>query len=442
MAGKIVNIRFAEIVKGALDDLVVEPRRPCQKITSYDSQHHFRLRKNSMNTGYTDIQLTQEISKLEAAIQKWAEERDLWLDSGFKEFLQHIGGEPNSPAVVTVLYTGGDLTRVLDEDLEMNGPPLREIVASLGFSCENQNGYTYYFYADDDTLNAAFESYFHWKWVCSLVQPDAGDVYDELYAHFGANPDQFHRLTPRAFEILLSRVFENQGFTAELGPGSGDGGVDIRLWQRGPLGDVLTLVQAKRYAPHRKIELDAVAALRGVMVVEEAPKGMFVTTSAYLPSARRFAARAGNVIELVTTADVAQWCATATNGIIEDKSSLVSRENVKRVLQQISQANDPRVLHTTWGYNMTHNVFALVLKETKHAALLMSLPLCKVTDDGYGQRGTEVPSFGEDAVGRHCAETVWRAKRTVHESGHISYWDGRHLYSTWDGKPKPFDYMD
>ena len=41
-----------------------------------------------MNVGYTDIQLAQEISRLEAAIQKWSEERDLWFDSGFKEFLQ------------------------------------------------------------------------------------------------------------------------------------------------------------------------------------------------------------------------------------------------------------------------------------------------------------------------------------------------------------------
>ncbi|WP_315532064.1 restriction endonuclease [Delftia acidovorans] len=379
---------------------------------------------------------------LEVAIQKWAEERDLWLDSGFQEFLQHTGGEPGSPAVVTVLYTGGDLTRVLDEDIELNGPPFHDFIASLGFFCENQNGYTYYFYANDEVLNAAFESYFHWRWVCSLIQQDAGDVYEELYAHFAANPDHFHRLSPRAFEILLSRIFQNQGFTTELGPGSGDGGVDIRLWQRGPLGDVLTLVQAKRYAPHRKIELDAVAALRGVMAVDEAPRGIFVTTSTYLPSARRFAARAGNIIELATNANVAQWCATAANGIVKDKSLLVSRDNVRRLLHQMSLAINPRVLHTTWGYNMTHNTFALVLKETKHAALLMSLPNRTVVHDGYGQRGTEVPSFGGDALRRHCAETVWRAERTVDESGRISYWDGRHLYSAWDGMPARFDYMD
>lgn len=396
----------------------------------------------SMCAGYTDAQLVREISRLEAAIQKWAEERELWLDSGFKEFLQHVGGEPGSPAVVTVLYTGSDLTRVLDEDLEVDGTPFHEFVASLGYFCENQNGYTYYFYAKDDALNSAFESYFHWQWVCSLIQPDAGDVYEEIYAHFAADPNQFYRLSPRAFEILLSRVFQNQGFSTELGPGSGDGGVDIRLWQRGPLGDVLTLVQAKRYAPHRKIELDAVAALRGVMAVEEAPKGMFVTTSTYLPSARRFAARAGNVIELATTADVAQWCATATNGIIKDKSSLVSREKVGQLLNQVSLAPDLRVLHTTWGYNTTHNTFALVLKETKHAALLMSLPLSTVSHDGYGQRGTQVPSFGEDALGHHGPETVWRAKRKVYENGRVCYWDGRHLYSAWDGKPAHFDYMD
>lgn len=433
-------VSFVDVRKATLDALVLDVRRfPLQR---YAYHLYSSLSMNSMNARYTDIQLAQEIARLEAAIQKWAEERDLWLDSGFKEYLQHVGGEPGSPAVVTVLYTGGDLTRVLDEDLEMEGPPLREIVASLGFSCENQDGYTYYFYANDEVLNAAFESYFHWQWVCSLIQPDADDVYEELYAHFAANPDQLHRLNPRAFEILLSRVFQNRGFTTELGPGSGDGGVDIRLWQRGPLGDVLTLVQAKRYAPHRKIELDAVAALRGVMAVEDAPRGMFVTTSAYLPSARRFAARAGNVIELATTADVAQWCATATDGIVKDKSSLVSRDNVSRLLHQMALAADPRVLHTTWGHNMTHNSFALVLKETKHAALLMSLPHRTVTHDGYGQRGTEVPSFGEDALGHHCVETVWRAKRTVCESGRVGYWDGKHLYSAWDGRPTPFDYMD
>ncbi len=302
-----------------------------------------------MNAGYTDDQLAQEIARLQTAVQQWAEERDLWFDSSFVEFLHHTGREPGSPAVVTVLCAGGDLMRVLDEDIEVDSPPFHDFIASLGYYCENQNGYNYYFSTDDEALNAAFEAYFHWQWVCSLIEPETGDVYEELYAHFAGNPDQFHRLNPRAFEILLSRVFQNQGFTTELGPGSGDGGVDIRFWQRGPLGDVLTLVQAKRYAAHRKITLDAVAALRGVMAVEEAPRGMFITTSTYLPSARRFAARVGSGLELATSADVAHWCAAATDGIITDKSSLISRDSVGRLLAQVAQSADSRVLHASWG---------------------------------------------------------------------------------------------
>ncbi|MDO8771029.1 MAG: restriction endonuclease [Burkholderiaceae bacterium] len=391
---------------------------------------------------YKDSELAQEIQRLKDAIQKWAERHDLWFDCCFVDYLTHVNGEPGSPAVVAILCPGSELSRVIDEDFEVDGEPFHEFVASLGYECENQNGYNLYLYAKDDGLNAAFESYFHWQWVCSLIQPDVGDVYEELFSHFIANPDDLRRLTPRAFEVLLYRVFQNQGFTAELGPGSGDGGVDIRLWQRDPLGDVLTLVQAKRYAAHRKIKLDAVAALRGVMAVEKAPKGIFVTTSTYLPSARRFAGREANTIDLATTVDVVNWCANATDGIVKDKSTLVSKASIENLLLQIGTSHDKRILHSSGGYNMVINYFAIVLKETKYAALLMSLPRSVLSDDGHGQRGTEIPSLGLDALKRHNKETVWRAMRKVNEHGTVSYWDGKRLYFVWNGIPVHFDYMD
>nr|WP_297383617.1 restriction endonuclease [uncultured Roseateles sp.] len=395
-----------------------------------------------MEAGYTDRQLEEEIQRLQTAIRVWAEKYDLWEDCSFKEYLSCVGAEPGSPAVVTILISEGDLARVLDEDLEMQGTPFRELLEGLGYTYENQNGYAFHLYAEDEKLNLAFEAYFHWKWVCSLIQPDIGDIHEELYAHFRANPSDLHRLTPRAFEILLSRVFQTQGFSAEPGPGSDDGGIDVKLWQRDPLGDVLTLVQAKRYAPHLKIKLEAVAALHGVMSVERAPRGIFVTTSEYLPSARKFAARAGNIVQLATTHDVVRWCETARGGIVKDKSTLVSRTSVERLLSQVCASRDARVLHAHGGYNMVLNHFAVVLKETRHAALLMSLPHRVVSDDGYGQRGFEVPAFGIDAVSMHQEESVWRAKRRVADDGGVSYWDGRNLYFAWSGEPAPFDYAD
>ncbi len=57
------------------------------------------------------------------------------------------------------------------------------------------------------------------------------------------------------------------------------------------------------------------------------------------------------------------------------------------------------------------NSFALVLKDTKHAALLMELPTQVVDDDGHGQRGSEVPVFDQSALNNHTLERVFRAKK-------------------------------
>jgi restriction system protein len=182
--------------------------------------------------------------------------------------------------------------------------------------------------------------------------------------------------------------------------------------------------------------------LHGIADVEEAQHSVFVTTSSYLPSAKRFAARTSGSLKLYTSSDVAQWCQTASDGIIRDKSLLVAPRAVEQMIRGIGQRPDPRVVHAGYGYNMTLNRFALVLKETKHAALLMALPSLTVSDDGYGQRGCEVPRLDETALPMLQADCVWRAKRKVDESGRVSYWDGQNLYGAWDGVPAHFDHCD
>lgn len=87
------------------------------------------------------------------------------------------------------------------------------------------------------------------------------------------------------------------------------------------------------------------------------------------------------------------------------------------------------------------NQFAVVLKETKHAALLMAIPARTISDDGYGQRGSEVPDIGLACLDRLTVDTVFRAKRSVRD-GDVNYWDGRNLYSAWNGQPALFDLCD
>ncbi|MBX5180315.1 restriction endonuclease [Rhizobium lentis] len=388
---------------------------------------------------YTDDVLIADLKAMQDAVQAWATARDIWFDCGFKSYCEHVDAEPSEiDPVVCVQYYSSDFEWALYGDLE---PEFSNLLAHHGFWYELAGAGNMYYYPQEGPRSRAYAQYFRWLWVCSLVQEDFADIYEELYSHFAANPDDLHRLGWRDYEILLARIFQTQGFSVELGPGQGDGGVDIRLLQRDPIGDVLTLVQAKKYSPRNKIGLETVQAITGAAFVQGA-NGMVVTTSSYLPGAREFAARTSGRIDLVTSDEVTAWCRTAESGIIRDKSTLVSPHAVERLLLDVSQKKDSRVLHSSWGYNSTHNSFAVVLKETRHAALLMSLPRQNLTDDGYGQRGTEAPLIDASALGFHRADTVWRVKKRIRKDGTISFWDGNHLYHTWDGDPVEFDYYD
>ncbi|WP_196814787.1 restriction endonuclease [Mesorhizobium sp. L103C131B0] len=273
---------------------------------------------------YDDIALAAKIATLEQTIEAWARQNDLWFDCGFKSYLEHVDGEPNPPSVVSLMYFEGPLFSIFNgyADDEGMAEEFYKLVDGLGFDAEQRDGTSMAFFAQDPEVSAAFDALFHWQWVCSLLKPDCSDVYEEIYAHFAGRPDDLHRLSWREYEILLYRIFQSQGFQAELGPGRNDGGVDIRLLQRDPIGDILTLVQAKKYAPHRNIRLDAVAALHGIAAVENAQKSIVVTTSNYEPVAKRFAARTSGSLQLATSADVVGWCEEATAGIIKDKSCL------------------------------------------------------------------------------------------------------------------------
>lgn len=388
---------------------------------------------------YTDDILKADLERFQHAVQTWAEKKDIWFDCGFKSYAEHVDGEPSdTDPVVCVQYYSSSFEEALFGDLE---PEFMELLERHAFWYEIATHGNLHYYPVEGPRSEAYAKYFRWQWVCSLVQEDFADIYEELYSHFTKRPEDLYRLDWRSYEILLARIFQTQGFDVQLGPGQGDGGVDIRLLQRDPIGDILTLVQAKKYAPRNKIGLETVQAITGAACVENA-KGMVVTTSSYLPGAKEFAGRTSGRIALKTSNDVVDWCKTAQNGIIRDKSTLITNRTVEKLLLDVKENRGSRILHSSWGYNSTHNTFAIVLKETRHAALLMSLPMQKVTDDGYGQRGTEVPRIDASALELHRADSVWRAKKRVSKNGKESLWDGRNLFHSWDGSPVEFDYYD
>ena len=396
-----------------------------------------------------DTVLDLKVTRLREEIETWARRNGLWHDCGFFDYTERVAPvDWDETGYITVFAAEGPISNIaISRDYmdEAEGSRLSEefdqILDRNGFWYENYDHTEMWIYATDLAFERQFEEYMHWKWICSLVKPEFDILDQELYAHFAGHPDQLSDLHWRDFEKIIAALLESQGYEVELGPGSNDEGVDIKLLQRDPIGDILTLVQVKRYSPDRKIRLEAVQALYGAAMADGAEKSMFVTTSAYLPSAKKFAALRNVPMKLHVSSDVQEWCVGACNGIVEDKRKLVDEEYVARAIEKASSEYG-QILHSNVGYDMVANRFAVVLKETRNAALLLDLPTRIIEHDGYEQRGREVPNL--ELVPPLSQTDVDRIRRVRREGGGTSakFWDDKNLYSPWDGNPVHFDHCD
>ncbi len=384
--------------------------------------------------------LTDKIESLKRAIRSWAQAHHLWYDCGFKTYQEHYDDRPEGNPCVLVLSADGPLYYVIGQCA--NPDRLREfeaIVEASEFCFERYERGVVWFHTKEESLVEQYKRYFDFEWICTWLAPDFSEVYAELFTHFSTHPDDFLRLTPRQFEQLTQSVFRNQGYRTVLGPGRGDGGIDLRLYKNDVIGEVLTLVQVKRYAS-RPIRLDAVAALSAVVEDERANRGLFLTTSRFLPSALRFAQRQNHRIELADSADLQRWCEDISRRIYH--GAVIDAQDIERAMRR-PQGLVGRIVRARTGYGITRNDFCLVVKETPTAALLLKLSQHRVSGDG--QVGTEVPdlAFPGNLNSISVANNTFPArKKTSVHSGESYLWGNRELFTVWDGKPAYFNYLD
>lgn len=114
-------------------------------------------------------------------------------------------------------------------------------------------------------------------------------VNEKLIAHLAHCPELLYNLEPRRFEELVAELLKAQGFEATLTPRTRDGGRDILAARSDRLGTLLYRVECKRYAPAKKVGVEVVRSIYGVVQSERANKGVIVTTSSFTTQALAFA---------------------------------------------------------------------------------------------------------------------------------------------------------
>jgi Restriction endonuclease len=384
-----------------------------------------------------DADLNAFISQVKQITEAWAKRHDLWHDSCHKDPIEHYNDELGESGPILLLCSDGPIVNVFEWDYEP-AQELSDELERVGVYLEHEDRVTscYHLIDESSDLQKRFDEFSRWKWICKLVEADTADVSGDLYQHFAAHPDDVRRLPPRDFEKLVSSIFAARGWQTELGPGSGDGGVDLRIWQRDPLGDLLTLVQVKRYSPKRPIELDAVAALEAHVNREGANRGLFITSSRYLPGVQHFAGRTKHRMQLADTSDLQRWCQAAAYEATVARNRALAMESFAPLIEEIRRVGSHPRLVVAHKFGPS---FCIVLRETRTSALLAHIPSDRVSGDI--ERGELLPLLNGKTQDQRFGDTVFRATRTERD-GCVSYWGQRSLYYVWDGKPCGYDHWD
>lgn len=316
------------------------------------------------------------------------------------------------------------------------------LLADLGYEYEMEDHITMSIFPASESAKDEYLALYRWQWLQRLAATRLFDIHTEVFEYFATNPDHLRRLTWRQFEELLDSVFRNQGFFTELGPGRNDGGVDLRLYQSQAIPELATIVQAKRYA-RRPIGLEAVAALFGIAVEQRALRGIFATTSRFLPGAKKFALSTQTrvdvpSIELVDAHRVGEWC----SGIAQQLTDFFSNgQSGPRVLG--GKAATPlagTIVVAHGGYNIVRNYFAIVEFDSRHEVVLR--PIGGKVVSGDDQAGSEMPRDGAPVTWTRAARFVAFKSESHQDPGQQTFWGERELFSAWDGTPQYFDNAD
>ena len=115
---------------------------------------------------------------------------------------------------------------------------------------------------------------------------------------------EISRLTSRDFEELVADVFSFLGYNVRLTKQTRDGGYDMIATKNIDGLSYMIIIECKKYASHRKVDVALVRGLYGVQASEQANKSVLVTSSAFTADARAFAEERRNLISLCDINDL------------------------------------------------------------------------------------------------------------------------------------------
>jgi hypothetical protein len=169
----------------------------------------------------------------------------------------------------------------------------------------------------------------HERWLPALLN----QVSQIIAAKVADDPSLLQRMTPRAFEEFIGKLFFTFGYNVELTKRTGDGGYDVVALKKYRDGDHKLLIEAKRYARAKPVGVAVVRQLLQVRDEERATRVILATTSRFTKGARELRLKHQYELDLRDHDDLISWAREAS-GLLrhrdEDTLLMLPRRGAKR----------------------------------------------------------------------------------------------------------------
>lgn len=123
--------------------------------------------------------------------------------------------------------------------------------------------------------------------TCLNALSDCSTIISARYINYQHSKEIFWALPPKDFEYLVAALYETIGYEVKLTKASYDGGIDVHAQRTEVTKREKIVIQCKRYTTKR-IGVEDVRSLLGVVSDNKSTKGVLVTTSLFSSEARKF----------------------------------------------------------------------------------------------------------------------------------------------------------
>jgi restriction system protein len=138
------------------------------------------------------------------------------------------------------------------------------------------------------------------------IHSETDYLEQQFIDYLAVNGHEIELIHWRNFERFCAEYFKKKGYEVVLGPGTNDGGIDIRVFKDSGNAPEF-LIQCKRYKKENKVDIETVKAFYTDVEYENAKRGLIATTGYIAPGGKKVCETRGYNISFAENERIKKW---------------------------------------------------------------------------------------------------------------------------------------